>query len=120
MEINAQIISEDTYQAFIQQNEYSVILVDTEWDVRGRARILPTFRKAIKEHEDIVAFGQFDPDVEEALASRIIIPNVPTVLYFRKGELVASLLSSLQNVSARISALINSEELGYHDGNDCY
>ncbi len=118
MEIIAQILTKDTYHAFLNEKEWAVILVETESDIRGKAKILPTFRKSINAYKEIVAFGQFDPEIEKDLASQTNILNMPTVLYYRKGELVASLLSASQNVSGRIKALINGQEIGYHDGND--
>jgi thioredoxin-like negative regulator of GroEL len=118
MELSAQIITADTYQAFIQEKNWAAILVDTEWDIRGRAKIEPTFRKAIKEYHALVSFGRFDPEIEVDLAHEIDIRQMPTVLYYRKGELVAALISASQNVPGRIKALIDGREPGYHDGND--
>ena len=118
MEINAQILTKNTYQAFIHEKEWAVILVDTESDIRCKAKILPTFRKSINTYNDLVAFGQFDSEIEKDLVHQTNITNIPTVLYYRKGELVASLLSASQNVSGRIEALMNGRQIGYHDGND--
>lgn len=118
MELNAQIITRETYQAFIKEKNWAAILVESEWDIRGKARIEPTFRKAIKEYHGLVAFGRFDPEMEVDLARETNIQQMPTVLYYRKGELVAALISASQNVPGRIEALINGKEPGYHDGND--
>ncbi len=118
MELNAQTLTKKTYEAFIREKEWVVILVETESDIRGQAKIIPTFRKAINTHKEFVAFGQFDPEIEKDLALQTDIRNIPTVLYYQKGHLVASLLSASQNVSGRIEALMNGQEIGYHDGND--
>ena len=118
MEINAQILTKNTYQAFLHEKEWAVILVDTASDVRGKAKILPTIRKSILAYNQYVAFGQFDPEIETDLARQTNILNVPTVLYYRSGELVASLVSASQNVSGRINALMEGLKIGYHDGND--
>ena len=118
MELNAQIITRETYQAFIQKKDWAAILVDTEWDIRGKAKIEPTFRKAIKEYDELVAFGRFDPEIEVDLAREINVLQMPTVLYYRKGELLAALISPSQNIPGRIKALIHGEKIGYHDGND--
>jgi thioredoxin-like negative regulator of GroEL len=118
MELKAQIITGDTFQAFIQEKDWAAILVDTEWDIRGKAKIEPTFRKAIKEYDELVAFGRFDPEIEVDLAQEINILNMPTVLYYRKGDLVAALISASQNVPGRVRALIHGDKIGYHDGND--
>jgi len=118
MELYAQILTKNTYQAFIQEKEWAVILVDTESDIRGKAKILPTFRKAINTYKEVVAFGQFDSEIEKELALQTNILNIPTVLYYQRGELVASLLSASQNVSGRIEALVDGRQIGYHDGND--
>jgi hypothetical protein len=56
--------------------------------------------------------------MEVDLARETNIQQMPTVLYYRKGELVAALISASQNVPGRIEALINDKEPGYHDGND--
>ena len=116
--LTAEVITGHNYQAFISGNEFAVVLVDTGWDVRGMAKILPTFRKAIKEYAGIVSFGQFDPEIEVNLAHEINVLQMPTVLYYRKGELVAALISPSQNVSGRVKALIQNEDIGYHDGHD--
>ncbi len=118
MEIHAQVLTKETYQAFIHEKEWAVVLVDTESDIRGKAKILPTVRKSMNTYKEVVAFGQFNPEIEKDLARQTAIRNMPTVLYYRKGELVASLLSASQNVSGRIKALMNGREIGYHDGND--
>jgi len=118
MELNANILTKNTYQAFIHEKEWAVILVDTESDIRGKAKILPTVRKSMNTYRAVVAFGQFDPEIEKDLARQTNILNIPTVLYYRRGKLVASLLSASQNVSGRIKALINGRQIGYHDGND--
>ena len=118
MELKAQIITRDTYQTFIQEHDWAVILVDTEWDIRGKAKIEPTFRKAIKAYDKLVAFGRFDPEIEVDLAHEINILQMPTVLYYRNGELVAALISASQNVPGRLNALIHGDKIAYHDGND--
>ena len=118
MELNAEIITGNNYQTFINESAFAVVLVDTEWDIRGMAKIQPTFRKAIREYAGVVSFGQLDPEIEVDLAHDFNILNMPTVLYFRKGELVAALVSASQNVSGRVKALIREETIGYHDGHD--
>ena len=118
VELKAQIITSDTYQAFIREKDWAVILVDTEWDIRGKAKIEPTFRKAIKKYDELVAFGRFDPEIEVDLAHEINILQMPTVLYYRNGAHVAALISASQNVPDRINALIHGDKIGYHDGND--
>ena len=118
MELNAEVITGNNYQAFINESEFAVVLVDTGWDVRGMAKIQPTFRKAIKEYAGAVSFAQFDPEIEVNLANHFNIRNMPTVLYFRNGELVAALVSASQNISGRVKALIQNEGIGYHDGHD--
>ncbi len=118
MELNAQTLTKNTYQTFIHEKEWAVILVDTESDIRGQAKIIPTIRKSINTYKEVVSFGQFDPEIETDLARQTNILNMPTILYYRKGELVASLLSAFQNVSGRIQSLMNGQEIGYHDGND--
>ena len=42
--------------------------------------------------------------------------NVPTVAYFRDGRLVAALIGSNQDVTARTQRVLRGEPIGYNDG----
>jgi hypothetical protein len=52
------------------------------------------------------------------VATSIPILNVPTVAYYKGGRLVAALISAMQDVTARIQAMLDGKSIGRNDGWD--
>jgi thioredoxin reductase (NADPH) len=69
-------------------NGNDIVLVDfwASWCGPCRA-FAPTFAKASEQHPDIV-FGKVDTEAEEQLAAAAEIRAIPTLMAFKKGQLV--------------------------------
>lgn len=73
---------------------------------------------AEKELCNSVNFAEVDVDSSMELAKSLGLLNVPSVAYYRDGQLVAMLIGSRQNVRRRLERVIRGEAIGYKDGND--
>jgi thioredoxin-like negative regulator of GroEL len=111
-----QLLTGTDFQSFIEAKKAAVVPLDAEWDVAYR----PVLRRRILEAEEVLAdqvnFGEVDCDTNLDLAESIPIPNVPSVVYYRNGELIAALVGAEQNVRARVERVLRGESIGYKDG----
>lgn len=69
-------------------NGNDIVLVDfwASWCGPCRA-FAPTFKKASEEHPDIV-FAKVDTEAEQELSAAAQIRSIPTLMVFKKGNLV--------------------------------
>jgi len=76
-------------------NGNDIVLVDfwASWCGPCRA-FAPTFTKSSEQHPDIV-FGKVDTEAEEQLAASAAIRAIPTLMAFKKGQLVFSQAGAL-------------------------
>jgi thioredoxin-like negative regulator of GroEL len=74
--------------------------------------------KAEKELGDRANFGEVDVDRDMELAKSLRLLNVPTVAYYRNGQLVALLTGCRQNVRSRLERVMRGEAIGHQDGDD--
>jgi len=76
-------------------NGNDIVLVDfwASWCGPCRA-FAPTFSKAAEQHPDIV-FGKVDTEAEQDLAAAAEIRSIPTLMAFKKGNLVFSQAGAL-------------------------
>ena len=82
---------------------------DGDWDA-GREIVAAAIREALAGFPD-VGFGYVDVDEEPELAQRLGIVNVPTVLYYRDGELVGAVIGQGQDVAGNIASVLSGELL---------
>jgi thioredoxin-like negative regulator of GroEL len=110
-----QLLTGTDFQSFIEAKKAAVVPFDAEWDVAYR----PVLRRRILEAEEVLAdqvnFGEVDC-ANLDLAESIPIPNVPSVVYYRNGELIAALVGAELNVRARVGRVLRGESIGYKDG----
>lgn len=81
-----QDLTEQDFNDTVSGND--IVLVDfwASWCGPCRA-FAPTFTKASEQHPDIV-FGKVDTEAQEQLAAAAEIRAIPTLMAFKKGQLV--------------------------------
>ena len=108
-------ISENEFEPFLQEKEYTVVLFDAPWDVGPGAIIRPLFEKAAGALNSQVNFGEVNCD-EFSRVKSIPILNVPTVAYYKGRQLIAALIGAQQDVTRRTQAMLDGEQIGRNDG----
>jgi thioredoxin 1 len=109
-------ITTDTYQSFINDKPYAIILFDAPWDVGPGAMIRPSFEATAVKFADRINFGEINVDESQEIARQVHILNVPTVAYYKNGQLIKALIGAYQDIEGRLSALMDGGEIGYDDG----
>lgn len=81
-----QDLTEQDFNDTVSGND--IVLVDfwASWCGPCRA-FAPTFTKASEQHPDII-FGKVDTEAQEQLAAAAEIRAIPTLMAFKKGQLV--------------------------------
>jgi len=106
-------VTAESYSRFLIAKPYAVILFDAAWDVGPGAEIRRSFESAAAAIAEHANFGEVNVDDELCLARQIPIINVPTVAYYRDGQLIKALIGANQDVAGRLSALIDGCEIGF-------
>lgn len=109
-------LSDERYEPFLREREYAVILFDASWDVGPGSAIQCRFERAARAFAGRVNFGEVDCDEQARVATSIPVVNVPTVAYYKDGQLIAALVSAMQDVTARTQAMLDGKRIGRNDG----
>ena len=75
----------------------------------------PLFEEAAEALSSRVNFGEVNTD-EFIRVKSIPIANVPTVAYYKDGQLIAALVGAQQDVTARTQAMLDGKRIGRKDG----
>jgi thioredoxin 1 len=88
------IITTDNYNQSLSENENLIIDFWAPWC--GPCKVLsPKLTELSEKYEGKVVIGKCNADEEEDLSSEIGIRNIPTLLFFKNGELVDRLSGAL-------------------------
>ncbi|MGE0792286.1 MAG: thioredoxin family protein [Sandaracinaceae bacterium] len=88
-------------EELVASHEIAVIHVDAEWD--GYRKLVAQQMRA--QQEPTVGFGYVDIDADHELACALQIVNVPTVIYYPRGEPIATLVGLGQPIVQNIQRL---------------
>ena len=104
-------LSDDLFEAFIQDNKLAVVDFWAPWC--GPCRMMgPVFDELAKEFSGKVAFGKMNVDQEHAIAEKHSIRSIPTLLVFKDGLLVETLVGahSKDDLSAVLRKILEEKE----------
>ena len=79
-------LTKENFDATIEDNEIVILDFWAQWCGPCRA-FAPTFEGPSEKHPDIV-FGNVDTEAQEQLAAAAEIRAIPTLMAFKKGQLV--------------------------------
>jgi thioredoxin 1 len=97
-------LNEKEYYETINSDNLSVIKFSGVWC--GPCRVLAPILQSVSEKFEDVNFGEIDVDSQPEIAREQNIRSVPTVLFFKKGEIVNKVVG-LKNVGD-YESMINS------------
>lgn len=79
-------LTADKFDQTVTSNDIVVVDFWADWCGPCKA-FAPTFEKASETHEDVV-FAKVDTEAEQSLAAAANIRSIPTLMVFKKGNLV--------------------------------
>lgn len=104
-------LTEDVYECFVREWGHAVILFDAPWDVGPGRTMRPLFLEAARTYGDRVGFGEVNVDEFVRRPGGVAIANVPVVVYYRRGKVVAEMVGAGQDVSGWTQALLDGEPI---------
>ncbi len=86
-------ITDAGFEALLKENKYVVVDFWATWC--GPCQMVgPVIDELAKEYEGRVAIGKCDVDQNNALPAQFGVRNIPTILFFKDGELVNKLVGA--------------------------
>lgn len=86
-------ITDQSFEALLKENELVVVDFWATWC--GPCQMVgPIIDELATEYEGRVAIGKCDVDANGELPSQFGVRNIPTILFFKKGELVNKLVGA--------------------------
>jgi len=99
-------VTDASFDEFVKAHPKVVVDCWAAWC--GPCRMLSPIIEQLSEEKPGITFGKLNVDQNRVIPMRYGIMSIPTLLYFKDGELVDKTLGALPKVSleARISAVI--------------
>jgi len=96
-------LTDSNFDQFVKENENVVVDCWAAWC--GPCRMLSPLIEQLAEEKTNIAFAKLDVDKNRAVPMRYGIMSIPTLLYFKNGELVDKTLGALprQMLEARLA-----------------
>lgn len=82
------------YYEMVQSDKLSVIKMGTIWC--GPCRVLAPILQSVSEKFEDVNFGEIDVDNQPEIAREQSVRSVPTILFFKNGEIVDKMVGLQQ------------------------
>ncbi|MBX8631920.1 MAG: thioredoxin [Thermoplasmata archaeon] len=104
-----QVLSDQSFDTFINTNEVSFVDFWAPWC--GPCRMVsPVVEQLARDYAGRVAFGKLNVDENPVISTRYNVMSIPTLLIFRKGRNVDSIIGaqSRSAIAARINRHIQS------------
>ena len=96
-------LTDSNFDQFVKENENVVVDCWAAWC--GPCRMLSPLIEQLAEEKTNITFAKLDVDKNRAVPMRYGIMSIPTLLYFKNGELVDKTLGALprQMLEARLA-----------------
>ena len=86
-------VTDGTFEEFIQSNKIAVVDCWAAWC--GPCRMLSPVVEELAKEKDDVSFGKLNVDQNRATPMKYGIMSIPTLLYFKDGQLVDKTIGAL-------------------------
>ena len=86
-------VTDGTFEEFIQSNEIAVVDCWAAWC--GPCRMLSPVIEELAKEKNGVSFGKLNVDQNRATPMKYGIMSIPTLLYFKDGQLVDKTIGAL-------------------------
>jgi len=99
-------VTDASFDEFVKEHPKVVVDCWAAWC--GPCRMLSPIIEQLSEEKPSITFGKLNVDQNRVIPMRYGIMSIPTLLYFKDGELVDKTLGALPKVAleARISAVM--------------
>ena len=88
-------ITDATFEELLNSGKPMVVDFWAEWC--GPCRMVgPIIEELVKEYEGKVVIGKVDVDANDEITSKFGIRNIPTILFFKNGEIVDKQVGATQ------------------------
>ena len=86
-------VTDETFDSFVPSNKHAVIDCWAVWC--GPCRMLSPVIEELSQEREKVAFGKLNVDQNRATPMKYGIMSIPTLLYFKDGQLVDKTIGAL-------------------------
>jgi thioredoxin-like negative regulator of GroEL len=106
------LLTRTDVESFVAAKQAAAIHFDAEWDRNHRTVVRRKMEEAEQVLGEQVNFGEVDCDLAPELAKSVPVLNVPSVVYYREGKLIAALVGAEQDVRDSLERILRGEPIG--------